>query len=250
MSRFARALRDVGASFAASEILVLCHHEVRSRERFESQLSVLLERGYSVLAMEEVIEWSRRGQPIPSRAAVLTFDGGYRSQLDNAVPALEALRLPATFFPMSAGLDDAEISGRDLAALAAQGHTIGCHTHTHPDLTTVSPHELEREVAGSKRVLEDIVGRPVTAFCYPFGTRDRRVAAAVRRAGFEVAFTVDLGGVSAGADPYELPRIPILGEPGRAEFSAFIRGTRFVSGAILAGWKIRERLLDRALARG
>jgi len=250
MSRLLRALRDVGVSFAAWEILVVCHHELRSRERCAAQMSVLLERGYSVVTMDEVIGWSRRGQPIRSPAVALTFDGGYRSQLDHALPTLEALKLPATFFPMSAGLDDAEISGRDLAALAANGHTIGCHTHTHPDLTTVSPRELEREVAGSKRVLEDIVGRPVTAFCYPYGTRDRRVAAAVRRAGFEVAFTVDLGGVSAGADPYELPRIPILGEPGRAEFSAFIRGTRFVSGAILTGWKIRERFLDQALERG
>jgi peptidoglycan/xylan/chitin deacetylase (PgdA/CDA1 family) len=39
-----------------------------------------------------------RGRPIPSRAAVLRFDGGYRSQLDNAVPTLETMRLSATFF--------------------------------------------------------------------------------------------------------------------------------------------------------
>jgi peptidoglycan/xylan/chitin deacetylase (PgdA/CDA1 family) len=249
MSRFLRGLRDVGASFAASDILVLCYHEVRSRERFQAQMSALLERGYSVVTMEEVIEWSHRGQPIASPAVLLTFDGGYRSQLDNAVPALEALKLPATFFPMSAGLDDSEISGRALAALAAQGHTIGCHTHTHPDLTMLHPAALEREVADSRRVLEDVVGRPVTAFCYPYGARSSRVIAAVRSAGFEVAFTVDLGGVSAGDDPYQLRRIPILGEPGRSDFAAFIRGRRFVAGGILVGWKIRERLLDRALAR-
>jgi peptidoglycan/xylan/chitin deacetylase (PgdA/CDA1 family) len=106
------------------------------------------------------------------------------------------------------------------------------------------PDELEREVAGSKRVLQDAVGRPVTAFCYPDGVRNSRVAAAVREAGFAVAFTIDLGGVSAGDDPYQLGRIPILGEPGRAEFSAFLKGTRFIAGGILIGWKIRERFLD------
>jgi len=147
MSRGLRALREVGVSFAASELLVLCHHEVRSRERFRAQMSVLIERGYSVITMDALIGWARRGQPIRSPAVLLTFDGGYRSQLDNAIPALDALKLPATFFPLSAGLDDAEVSGRDLAELAARGHTIGCHTHTHPDLTTVSPEDLEREVA-------------------------------------------------------------------------------------------------------
>jgi len=180
----------MGVSFAAAGVRVLCHHEVRSRERFPAQMSVLVERGYSVLSMEALIAWTRRGQPIRSPAVVLTFDGGYRSQLDNALPTLEALRLLATFFPLSAGLDDAEISGRDLTELAARGYTIGCHTH--PDLTTLSPGELEREVAGSKRVLEDAVGRPATAFCYPDGVRNSRVATAVRNAGFAVAFTIDL----------------------------------------------------------
>jgi peptidoglycan/xylan/chitin deacetylase (PgdA/CDA1 family) len=242
MSRGLRALREVSISFAASELLVPCHHEVRSRERFQAQMSVLIERGYSVVTMDALIGWARRGQPIRSPAVLLTFDGGYRSQLDNAIPALDALKLPATFFPLSAGLDDAEVSGRDLAELAARGHTIGCHTH--PDLTTLPPQDLEREITGSKRVLEDVVGKPVTAFCYPYGVRNARVAAAVRSAGFEVAFTIDLGGVSARDDPYQLRRIAILGEPGRTEFGAFIKGTRFVAGGMLMGWKIRERFLD------
>ena len=123
MSRPLRALRELCVSFVGAEVLVLCHHEVRSRERFHTQMSILVERGYSVLTMDDLIAWVRRGRPIPSRAAVLTFDGGYRSQLDNALPTLETLRLSATFFPLSAGLDDAEISGRDLAALAARGHS-------------------------------------------------------------------------------------------------------------------------------
>jgi peptidoglycan/xylan/chitin deacetylase (PgdA/CDA1 family) len=240
-----RALRELGVSFAASDVLVLCYHDVRRRERFHDQISILLSRGYSVLTMEEFIAWVRRRQPIRSPAVLLTFDGGYRSQLDNALPALEAFKLPATFFPLSSGLDldDAEVSARELAALAAGGHTIGCHTHTHPDLTTLLPDDLEREVAGSKRILEDVVGRPVTAFCYPDGLRSSQVAAAVQRAGFEVAFAVDLGGVNAGDDPYQLRRIPILGEPGPREFGAFLKGTRGVSGGILIGWKLRERLL-------
>ena len=108
-------------SFAGADVCVLCRHEVRSRTSFHAQMSVLVERGYSVLSMEELVASARRGQPIRSPAVLLTFDGGYRSQLDNALPTLEALKLPATFFPLSAGLDDAEISGRDLAELAARG---------------------------------------------------------------------------------------------------------------------------------
>ncbi len=62
-----RALREMGVSFASSEVRVLCHHQVRSRERFHAQMSVLLERGYSVLTMEAFIAWASRGQPVRSR---------------------------------------------------------------------------------------------------------------------------------------------------------------------------------------
>jgi hypothetical protein len=47
-----RALREVCVSFAASDLLVLCHHEVRSCERFHDQMSVLLERGYSLVTID------------------------------------------------------------------------------------------------------------------------------------------------------------------------------------------------------
>jgi peptidoglycan/xylan/chitin deacetylase (PgdA/CDA1 family) len=207
-------------------------------------MTILKERRYSVLTMEQFTAWVRRGQPIRSPAVVLTFDGGYRSQLDNAVPTLEALKLPAAFFPVSAALGDAEFSRHDLVALVAAGHTIGCHTHTHPDLTTLSPEGLAREVVGSKRLLEDVIGHEVTAFCYPDGRRNSRVAAAVQRAGFEVAFTIDLGGVRPGADPYQLRRVAILGEPGPRAFAVCLKGTRGIAGGLLIGWKIRERFLD------
>ena len=173
---------------------------------------------------------------------LLTFDGFYTSQLDNAVPVLESLRAPATFFPVSHDLEADAGCRAHLVSLLRAGHTIGCHTHTHPDLTTLDADALEREIGGSKRRLEDALGAPVTAFCYPDGACNARVARVVERAGFEVAFTVDLGGARPGDDPYRLKRVPILGEPTRAAFETYLAGTRFVSGALLLWWKIRERL--------
>src|SRR3989442_5705200 len=100
----ARALSELASSFHGVDVLVLCYHQFRSRERFADQMAVLSERGYSVLSMPQFTEWLR-GSPRPSRpAALLTFDHCYASQLESAVPVLDALKLPATFFPASAGL--------------------------------------------------------------------------------------------------------------------------------------------------
>jgi len=242
-----RALSELGVSFADADVLVLCYHVTRKPERFAAQMRGLAQRGRSVLSLKHFTEWLRGTASVRAPAALVTFDGGYAEQLDNAVPVLEALKLPATFFLMSSDLEAVGpgILRSDLAALPAAGHAIGCHSHTHPDLTRLPEDELEREVLGSKRRLEEMLGQRVSAFCYPDGAHDARVVSAVRRAGFDVAFTVDLGGVSRGDDPYRLRRVPVLGEPRSGEFLAYAAGRRVCSGTILAWWKIRERLLDR-----
>ena len=85
----------------------------------------------------------------------------------------------------------------------------------------------------------------MTAFCYPYGAYDARVREIVQETGFDVAFTVDLGGVNPGNEPYLLRRVPILGEPSSAQFGVYLSGRFFVSGSLLLYWKVRERVLDR-----
>lgn len=243
-----RALTELAASFDAADVLVLCYHSIRSRERFAVQMRVLAERGYPVLSMGQFTEWLNGLEPVRTPAVLLTFDGGYPDQLENAVPALQAFDFPATFFPVSYYLDDEVADGsmigrKDLLDLARSGYTIGCHTHTLPDLTRLSVADIDREVNGSKQILEDLLGQRVSAFCYPYGACNARAASVVRQSGFDVAFTVDLGGVSRGDDPYELKRVPVLGDPSSREFSAYLSGAPLVSGGLLLYWKLRERLL-------
>jgi peptidoglycan/xylan/chitin deacetylase (PgdA/CDA1 family) len=245
-----RALTELAATFGSADVLVLCYHRVRSRERFADQMAALSERGYTALSLPQFTAWLN-GTPLPSRPAVLlTFDHCYAEQLENAVPALDSLKLPATFFPASAGLVD-ELPDRaahwrnTLLDLTQAGHTIGCHTHNHPVLTRLSTAQIRQELLDSKRALEDALGQRVSAFCYPYGAYDARVREVVREAGFDVAFTVDLGGVSSGDDPYSLKRVPVLGEPSSAEFGVYLSGRFLVSGSILLYWKVRERVLDR-----
>ena len=249
-----RALTELAATFRSAHVVVLCYHQIRSRARFADQMAALSERGYSVLSMPQFTEWLNGSLPPSRPAALLTFDGCYDEQLESAVPVLDSLKFPATFFPASEGLvcelpDVAAHWRNRLLELTKAGHTIGCHTQSHPDLTQLPMDEVRREVLGSKLALEDALGQRVSAFCYPYGAYDARVREVVQEAGFDVAFTVNLGGVKWGDDPYSLKRVPVLGEPGSAEFGVYLSGRFLLSGSLLLYWKVRERFLDRKAFR-
>jgi peptidoglycan/xylan/chitin deacetylase (PgdA/CDA1 family) len=98
----------------------------------------------------------------------ISFDDGNRSDVDVALPALAERGMTATFF-----------------ALAG-------HLH--------EPLHLAAELAGSRRVLEAVTGRPITQVSVPFGSYDRRVLAQARRAGgYERVFTSDGGAARPSA---------------------------------------------------
>jgi len=72
------------------------------------QLS-LLRRVATVVALDAALDDLASGRPLPPRAVALTFDDGYRDNLDVALPMLQDLGLPATFF-LVPGVLDGEIT--------------------------------------------------------------------------------------------------------------------------------------------
>jgi peptidoglycan/xylan/chitin deacetylase (PgdA/CDA1 family) len=120
--------------------------------------------------------------PQEQRAAVsLTYDDGLDSQLDNAVPQLEALGLKATFFVTGENMD-ARLN--DWIAVARQGHEIADHTLTHPcELGGYTGPAFQRqEIGAMETYLNDHFGASRTrAFAYPCGLTELGSGAAARR---------------------------------------------------------------------
>jgi peptidoglycan/xylan/chitin deacetylase (PgdA/CDA1 family) len=67
------------------------------RRHFTRQLE-LLERFTNVVRLDDALRRLQAGQPLPPRAVALTFDDGYRDNVDLVVPTLSRIGLPATFF--------------------------------------------------------------------------------------------------------------------------------------------------------
>ena len=122
--------------------------------------------------------------------AWLSFDDNFKSWYD-ARPLFDRLGVRCTFYTNTgvfrdrATLDqvsdffdtiahDGErvtLTTGELQALAADGHTIGSHTHSHPVLSALPTAEAVEEIRRSKACLESLLGRPVPHFAYPYGMR-------------------------------------------------------------------------------
>lgn len=135
---------------------------------------------------------------------------------DDPEPIIEALKrtaaarreriLEPVLNGAGAGPADRMMSWEQAREMAGDGISFGAHTVTHPLLTFEQDETVERELADSRRAIEERLGRPARAFAYPNGDWDERVRSCVLR-NFESAFTTASGWHRRGQDRFTIRRI-------------------------------------------
>jgi peptidoglycan/xylan/chitin deacetylase (PgdA/CDA1 family) len=182
-------------------------------ERLRRQLAALKRAGYRGVTLSQMWAAWHGGPGLPRHPVVVSFDDGYDSQYRAARPILRRLGWPGVLnlevhnLHVAGGLSD-----RQVREMLAAGWELAAHTITHPDLTTVGPARLDREVAGSRAALRRRFGVPVRFFCYPSGRYDAATERAVGAAGFSGATTTVAGIATPHGDPFALPRLRVLAE--------------------------------------
>jgi peptidoglycan/xylan/chitin deacetylase (PgdA/CDA1 family) len=199
----------------------------------------MLRRNFRVVPLAEVFRLARQSRPIPRRTVAITFDDSYRDNLA-AARVLGGHGLPACFFVSTGyvGTDRvtpwdrhlprlANLTWDDVRAVAGMGFEIGSHTVHHPDLNRISPDEARRELAESKRALEEQIGRPVRYFAYPFGGREHFPPDGprlVREAGYEGCVSAHGGFVHPDHGEAVLPRVAMPYFRSAVHLEAFLAG--------------------------
>lgn len=105
---------------------------------------------------------------------------------------------------------DRPLTTAELVELAESGIvSIGAHGVSHAPLPELDRFAKAAEIAGSRRRCEEILGRPVVSFAYPFGELDAECSEEVRRAGFRFACATVPAPVGRDSPRYALPRVPV-----------------------------------------
>lgn len=174
-------------------------------EDFRSQVDWLADNGYTAVTLVQVQDAWYDGGKLPPKPVVLSFDDGYLGQYLDAMPILREKGWAGQLNLKSEGSD---LSSRQVRKMYRAGWEIASHTITHPDLTRIDAATLEQELVGSKKQLEKDLGIEIENFCYPAGQYNDEVIAAVEKAGYRGATTVNPG-LAEKSMPFELNRIRI-----------------------------------------
>jgi peptidoglycan/xylan/chitin deacetylase (PgdA/CDA1 family) len=177
----------------------------------------LREAGYEGFHPDELRDFIG-GRSIEKKKVLFTFDDGYRCIRTEALPILSEFGfiglvfIPAAYigeenlWDASFGRRFRHLDAEEIRDLQSEGWIIGSHGLRHPDLKRLPDEQLSLELTGSKRTLEDLTGREVFAFSYPYGRFDGRVRSEVSRAGYRCAFR---SGPGPSGDIFALGRHPI-----------------------------------------
>jgi peptidoglycan/xylan/chitin deacetylase (PgdA/CDA1 family) len=194
-----RTMRQLQGKPIPGSLVVLCYHAIpqNQRARFGRQMDLL--RQYTKPTRADVETPLLAGE----RYAAVTFDDGYQSTVENALPELKARNIPCTLFVVShlpghspwwsgtEGYDreDKFVTAEQLVNLPSELVTIGSHTMTHPNLAVLSEEMAKRELFESRQLLQQTLRREIRLFAFPHGAFNDALVTWCREAGYQRVFS-------------------------------------------------------------
>ena len=139
----------------------------------------------------------------------ITFDDGEETVFGKAAPLLAQFGGVGVAYATSDWVGTpGYLTVAHLRQLAGLAWTIGAHGRSHRYLVDLDDRELEDELRGARRALEDALGAPVVDLSLPGGRGNARVFRAARAAGYTSVAT-SAPGLNRSLDPGALERLMV-----------------------------------------
>lgn len=196
---------DAATILSRTQVPVLCYHHIREWKpgisasmktlvvppaNFKAQMKSLADSGYHTITPDQYYAYLSRGESLPSKPVMLTFDDTDEEQYSIAAPELEKYGFKGVYFIMTISINRPNyMTEAQIKELSDKGHTIAAHTWDHQNVKKLSTEEdYEKEFLKPKQRLETITGKQIDYFAYPFGVMDPRIFPVLQKAGYKAAY--------------------------------------------------------------
>ncbi len=236
--------------YKISQIPIITYHKIcRQKEfginvidpiQFKKQMRFLHANNYRPITFKNVLT-----NNIPSKPIIITFDDGYQSVFQYALPILREFNFQAVVFVISnyIGKDntwDAKLSSKrfkhlnenEIALLTLAGIEIGSHGESHRALPFLNDDFIRKELEKSRNILHEITNQNIISLAYPFGMQNKRIQNIAKLSGYKFG-CINLWGDRQKENPFCLKRIPIY----RMDYLSSLQNK------LSNGWKNRIELI-------
>jgi peptidoglycan/xylan/chitin deacetylase (PgdA/CDA1 family) len=143
---------------------------------FAAQMKALSEAGYHTILPAQLYDYLLHDGPLPSKPIMITFDDTRGEQYTIGAAEMEKHGFKGVFFVMTVSINRPNyLTKEQIAALSDTGNVIAAHTWDHHRVTKYTGDDWNTQLIKPKAKLEEITGRPVTYFAYPFGLWNKEV---------------------------------------------------------------------------
>ncbi len=207
-------------------LVVYCYHSIGrdgwrftvTEENFKKQIDFLL-KDADPYSASDLLAYVRGEKKLTKNVFVITFDDGYESVMKikdllrqkGIEPIVFLLSAPQKANRAELDNEFSFLSSDQVALLQQSGWSIGCHSETHADFSKLTNAQVVSEVEESKNTLENDLATPIQFFAYPKGQYDDRILVSIKKAHYELGFSMNDGEISTATDRRIIPRIGVDG---------------------------------------
>lgn len=201
---------DPKTILARKQVPILCYHQVRNWkptdgkvgkdyiveiQNFKDQIKMLADSGYHSILPDQLYAYLNTGAPLPPKPIMFTFDDTDMDQFTVAAPTLKKYGYKAVYFIMTVSIGKKGkfvdyMTKEQIKQLSDEGNVIGSHTYDHKNFKKYQGKDWEEQLDKPTKKLEEITGKKMTEFAYPFGLWNAEGIPELKKRGFRMAFSL------------------------------------------------------------
>ncbi|HTS43738.1 MAG TPA: polysaccharide deacetylase family protein [Puia sp.] len=198
---------DAATILHRKEVPILCYHQIRDWRPTDSKtaknyivpinvflehIRMLADSGYHTILPDQLYAYLVRGDSLPSKPIMLTFDDTDLDQYTIAYPEMKKHGFRGVFFIMTVSLGKTHyMSKEQVKSLFDDGNVIGSHTWDHHDVRAYKEDDWIKQIDNPTKQLFSITGKPIRYFAYPFGLWNKQAIPELKKRSFIAAFQLN-----------------------------------------------------------